>query len=654
MLKQVIFSLIIMFSVCAKAQINQNNNINNRLGGTLLDSLSNKNEQDIKLSGKTKYTDYKVISHTNNTTYIDTTMYINKDYKFNFIRKDDFELMAFHNQGQTFNNLAYEFEDVSLYPQLGARAKHFNFYEVEHVKYYEVPTPTTELAWRTGLEQGQFLDAVITLNTSKRHNISLAYKGLRSLGKYRNALVSHGNMRLTFSYLSKNNKYHLKTHIVAQDLFNEENGGLTAESITFFESDDSDFNDRGRLVTQFTDASNVLRGNRYFIDHDYKLWNRKDTINNRISFLKIGHQFNYEVKHYEYDQNTANVIFGDAFTTSIKDQNKFSKYYNQVSVSLKSPLILGTLKVHVDNYDYDYRYKNVVNLDNQTINQSLTGNISSLGAEWLTEYKNIQIHSKAASTFSGNLNANYFKTTASYKKDSLFLLRATLLNNSKSPNYNILLNQSAYINYNWQNTNFKNELTRTLLFELKSDKWLNASAQITQLDNHTYFSDTIVSSQTKPQQYSGTINYLKVKASKNFSYGKFSLDNTLMYQNVTNGEEVFRVPDFITRNSIYYSNYIFKKKPMYIQTGITFKYFTKYYSNAYNPLVSEFHLQNNAEIGNFPLIDLFINAKVRQTRIFFKAEHINSIFSPKDYYSAPNYPYRDFVIRFGLVWNFFI
>jgi hypothetical protein len=127
-----------------------------------------------------------------------------------------------------------------------------------------------------------------------------------------------------------------------------------------------------------------------------------------------------------------------------------------------------------------------------------------------------------------------------------------------------------------------------------------------------------------------------------------------MYQNVTNGEEVFRVPDFITRNSIYYSNYVFKKKPMYIQTGITFKYFTKYFSNSYNPLISEFHLQNQVEIGNFPLIDVFFNAKVRQTRIFFKAEHINSIFSPKDYYSAPNYPYRDFVIRFGLVWNFFI
>jgi hypothetical protein len=27
--------------------------------------------------------------------------------------------------------------------------------------------------------------------------------------------------------------------------------------------------------------------------------------------------------------------------------------------------------------------------------------------------------------------------------------------------------------------------------------------------------------------------------------------------------------------------------------------------------------------------------------------------SQNRFYSAPGYPYRDFIIRFGLVWNFF-
>ena len=92
---------------------------------------------------------------------------------------------------------------------------------------------------------------------------------------------------------------------------------------------------------------------------------------------------------------------------------------------------------------------------------------------------------------------------------------------------------------------------------------------------------------------------------------------------------------------------------MLLQTGITFQYFTAYHANSYNPLLSEFYVQNTEKIGSFPLMDFFVNARVRQTRIFLKAEHFNSSFTGNKFYSAPNYPYKDFVIRFGLVWNFF-
>ena len=103
---------------------------------------------------------------------------------------------------------------------------------------------------------------------------------------------------------------------------------------------------------------------------------------------------------------------------------------------------------------------------------------------------------------------------------------------------------------------------------------------------------------------------------------------------------------------IYFSNHAFKKA-MFFQTGFTFQYFTKYNANGYNPLIAEFYTQNKTKIGDFPLIDFFVNARVRQCRIFLKAEHFNSGFTGNTFYSAPNYPYKDFVVRFGLVWNFF-
>jgi hypothetical protein len=157
----------------------------------------------------------------------------------------------------------------------------------------------------------------------------------------------------------------------------------------------------------------------------------------------------------------------------------------------------------------------------------------------------------------------------------------------------------------------------------------------------------------RPDQESETVNYLKVKYQKEFKWRKWALNNTLMYQEVAQTNQVLNVPQFVTRNSLYFSSDVFNKA-MFIQTGVTFKYFTAYNMDAYHPLLGEFYTQNNEELGAFPLIDLFINAKVRQTRIFLKAEHLNSIWTQQyNFYAAPNYPYRDFVIRFGLVWNFF-
>jgi len=661
MLKKYPFIFFLFFVIASQAQITPKRPLKDLknvgdLEEQRLDSTAFSKEQNITLSGKTHFTDYKIISYKKDTTYVDTTLTIRKDYLFNFLQKDNFELLPFHNQGQTFNKLGYDFSEVSLFPKMGASAKHYNYYEIEDVDYYHVATPTTILFYRTGLEQGQFLNALFTFNTTKRHNVSLAYKGLRSLGNYRNTLSSHGNMRFTYSYATKNNVYTLRSHIVAQDLSNDENGGLTATSIINFESNDSNFTDRGRLEVNFNDATNILRGNRYYLEHDYKIWQRKDSLNNTKSYLKVGHILNYERKHYEYEQNTADTdIFGNTFSNIINDKLAYLTTDNQLFLALKSPVVLGELIFKANYFDYDYGYKSTTIIDDQLIPSNLDGNTISIGGEWKTNLKKFNINAEAATLLAGDFNGNYIKATAEFKQDSLFTFKGTFLTNSKSPNLNFLLNQSDYVNYNWF-PNLKNESTRSLIFELISEKLLNASVQITQIDNYTYFGDTtLTQTQPLPEQFGKTVNYLKIKASKEFKFGKFALNNTILYQNVSQGGAAFRVPELITRNTLYFSDHIFKGDPMFLQTGITFKYFSEYFANSYNPLLAEFTIQNEQKIGGYPVFDFFINAQIQRTRIYLKAEHFNSSFTnTHNYYSAPNYPYRDFVIRFGLVWNFFI
>ena len=158
----------------------------------LTKSSTNKNikNNDAKIS------DYKIISIENDTTIVDTSLTINKDYKFNYLRKDYFDLLPFSNIGQTYNTLSYDFNDESLMPSFGARALHFNYKEISDVNYYYVATPFTELMFKTAFEQGQLLESLFTVNTSKQFNFSIGYKGLRSLGKYQHILTSTGNFIL--------------------------------------------------------------------------------------------------------------------------------------------------------------------------------------------------------------------------------------------------------------------------------------------------------------------------------------------------------------------------------------------------------------------------------------------------------------------------
>ena len=145
-------------------------------------------------------------------------------------------------------------------PSFGARARHFNFMEVDDINYYYVPTPFTELMYKTAFEQGQLLDAFFTVNTSKQFNFSIAYKGLRSLGKYQHILTSTGNFRFTINYKTKNERYSVRAHTVMQDLLNEENGGILNEDIPNFESGNPEFIDRSVFDPAFEDAESVLKG----------------------------------------------------------------------------------------------------------------------------------------------------------------------------------------------------------------------------------------------------------------------------------------------------------------------------------------------------------------------------------------------------------
>lgn len=605
--------------------------------------------------------DYRIISYNKDTTIVDTTLTIKKDYIYNYLRKDDFELMPFANMGQPYNRLGLNLSATPYYPRIGASAKHPGYFEKEDVNYYSVPTPMTELMFKTTMEQGQYLDALLTFNITKRFNASIAYNGFRSLGKYRYEEAQDGKFRFTFNYLTENGRYGIRGHIAAQEMESEESGGLLDRNQ--FEGDLPDFQDRAKIDLLYTNANNRILGKRYYFDQHYKLVNKKkDSLDTEPTSLSLGHEFSYETKIYDFGQSEQNDAFGtDPFLIPIEDQARLKTMYNKGSVEFFNKT-LGRVSGNIALFNYNYFFNSILLTEEGIIQNKLDGNEVSIGGAYANTIGPLHLQGNLNYTVSGNLTGNNLDAIAAYRLNKNNKITGAIHISSRMPDFNYLLYQSDYRNFNWQNNRtFEKVQTQSIEFGLDSKLVGNIRAEYSAVDNYSYFASTATEEAiglgqetafVRPFQESSTINHLKVKYEKEVKWRKWALMNTVMYQNVTQENQVVNVPDLVTRNTLYYSSDVFKKA-MYIQTGVTFKYFTSYNMDAYHPLLGEFYIQNNEEFGAYPLMDVFINARVKQTRIYLKAEHLNSIFSQPNYYSAPNYPYRDFVIRFGLVWNFF-
>ena len=634
--------------------LNRGGNLQN---SSIADSLMNRfGDKSTRLNKNpdAKIQDYLMITRLNDTIVVDTSLTIEKYHKINFLREDDFELIPFSNTGIAYNTLSFS-AIKSIKPKMGASNKYISYDSVDDVVYYDLPTPFTELMYRSVFEQGQLLDAVYAVNTSRQFNFSISRKGLRSLGNYQNFLSNTSNFSFTTNYLSKNRKLKIRSHYSNQKLFSEQNGGLSDSDISNFENGNSQFLDRGVFDPNFENAHNEFLGKRFYSDQTYIL-KEKDSLSNRS--LEFFNSVYFEEKKYKFQQKSSDEFFGDSFVSQEINDKLFLKSFNlQTGLVLQSDKFgkfnLG-LRYIADRYSLEnYQIDDFID-NSQNINSKTT----YLNGSYSKEFSKIKLKLNTENFIFGDNQSNSFSSIVkfNFKNDNSLALKYNFY--SVAPSYNTLLHSSNYENYNWDNE-FDNSVTNSISLNLILSNILDLDIDLISVKKHVQFEKLIDDNSPGinnysiiPVQYLDNLEVLKIKLARKIKFGKFSIDSKLLLQK-TMSDNIINLPEIVSRNTFYYSTDMFKKA-LYLQTGFGVKYFSKFYMNGYDPLLSELYVQNEKEIGEFPIIDFFINAKIQQTRLYFKFEHFNSSFTGYNYYSAPNYPYRDFAFRFGLVWNFFM
>tara|TARA_B100000767_G_scaffold187282_1_gene174682 strand:- start:410 stop:2485 length:2076 start_codon:yes stop_codon:yes gene_type:complete len=634
-----------------------------------------------KLSDSVSIDMYKIYTVDRDSTYVDTTLTIQKEYKMNFLRKDYFELIPFSNTGHAFNKTGYDFSSEELLSGLGARSKHLGYLESSDVLYYQVPTPLTELFFRTTFEQGQMAQTTIAINLTPQFNFAFTYKGTRSLGKYVNLRSANERFEFSFKYHSVNNRYALWGHYTNQSIENQENGGIDAEGIFLFESDDPDFSDRSLFDNQFKNANSRLSGKRLFIDQNWNLVPPKDSVRSQIL---VGHRFLNESRYFNYVDSQKTAHFGDFVlgSNNVNDLAKLKRHENKVYAEFNNPHT-GKLRAGLAAVQSNYFF---VLDDGESISEDVPNQIKTtqyiINGDWKFRWKGFSMQAILQKSIGGSLLSDEISAQARYEfpREISFTVKTSFRN--QTPDFNFQLYKSDYQSYNWYNPDLENQKTTHFSLDLQHPMLGSLYAHWQKLSNYTYYNtisfapgieDPDVDTTSiiyrppaevflaAPDQALQAINYIKIRYISEFKLSYFAITNTAQYQKVTGEEESYEdsnislplnVPKWNIRATLSFSRDIFQKA-LYLQTGITGHYFTKYFADRYNPLLGDFSRQSDILIGDFPRIDFFVNGKVQQTRLYLKAEHINTLFTKPNYFSAPGYPYRDFVIRFGLVWNFF-
>ena len=537
------------------------------------------------------------------------------------------------------------------------------FFTPEDIKYYRTNKPYTELSYNLCSNSEQYLRITHTQNINDRFNFGLDYNRIASLGYFQNQNTSMSDFDFFMWYNSKNQRYNILASGTWNHVNNQENGGLPSYyTDTVFDVQYKSNLDKANLpviMNQPSDAT-IIREKIFNVQQFYDFGFKKDVRVNDTTVVKkfiptqrISHSISYQTNSNIYKDTIPDTSFYQHYyfdSLATYDSAHYYKIENKISWTTLGNKNNETDSIRKILYTFSL-YHQYLQFNQFENNQKIVNNYAENA---MAEFE-IQ-HNPKASHFNYQGGGNYYfygTNKGNYKAYLCFLNQfdSTIYFgigfNRKLVAPELIENRYFSNHFFWFN-NFSNTLSNggRIYFDLPK-LHLYSSLTYYNISNYIYFDSLAL-----PAQSSTKINILQLDITKNFIWSNFHFNNHFIFQKVT-GNDVLHLPEFLSINSFYYEHRFFKHA-LQMQFGTDFHYNTAYYSDAYMPATGQFYLQNSAKTGNYPLLDLFINFRIKTVRIFVRAENMLDALTPAtSYFLVPNYPMPGRTLKFGIIWQFF-
>lgn len=526
--------------------------------------------------------------------------------------------------------------------------------------YYRSRAPFIEVSYFTGSQKEQNFFINLNQNITKGWNMGLRFERLNSPGFYQRQNSDNTNWLLYSSYQSKNEKYRLVFSGARNNMSARVNGGL-ADLAPFIDNTESN---RQLFDVNLYGAGNVWRTRYVHIQQSLDLARKVDTTAYKSDTIKLStttalrlyHVFDLSDKALMYNDTSklANTFYPtyNFDTLATHDRTNNTLIENRVGLKLLSERTVREARVFdaFAGHQYIKWYTHTWGMPDSAILNNKANNIYVGGNVKLPVFKGFGLNG-SATIFLAGYNIGDYEGRFSLSKSAI----DTTGNQKNRFELGIIVKayEPAYIqtryaanNFIWDN-NFKKTFANTLFATFSSQKLkLDAKAWVTDMRQYVYYNQ-----QALPQQANEGVVVFAAQVVKRFQIkNKWYFDEYITGQYVIS--DLLPVPNLILRSSIYYRNYVFKKA-LLLAVGVDVFYNTAYNAPNYMPATGQFYIQNQTSVGNYPYVDVFVDAQIKKARIFLKAEHVTSGLFGQTYLQYPNHPMNDRALKLGINWRFF-
>ena len=548
-------------------------------------------------------------------------------------------------------------------------------------KFYNVYVPSTILQYGFAGSKETHQDLLkidLMGNVNRRIGIAGKVNYLHSRGAYENQAVKNFSWGLSFYYLG--DRYEAQAFYNNYYSVLKENGGITNE---LYITDPAQVQagvtsiDSKSIPTNLNAAQSRMTGDEFYMNHAYKMgyWKTvqvNDTLTREeyVPLAKIIYSFDLQHNRHgfaNYNTSEGNAFWANRYLTLGNTMD--DTYMNMMTNSVGLELIEGFRKwvkfglsafvsYQIQKYHQTTSYYPIDPeiADELTplpagvyVPETATKNFLWVGGRLQKDKGNILKYSAdvkfgLVGDAAGDIDLNgYIDTQIPVRKDSIKISAEGHFSNQSQP---YLLQQYISNHFVWNN-----DFGKTRRYKISGNLFIPWSKTtlgvgVENLQNYVYFNNLSL-----PAQYGGNVQVFSAKLHQELSWKALHWDNTVYYQKTSNSD-ILPLPELVIYSNLYLKFIAFKV--LKVQFGVDCDYYTAYKSLKYQPATMSFHVQgdNPLYVGNYPLINVYVNARLYKTRFYIQYSHLNQGWFSTNSFMMPLYPLNPRRLELGLSIDF--